>query len=245
MNIHGEQQSCDIAVTLTPSDAPEADPLFNHIRTRQVTKGAYAEEALGTDVLDQLRSIRKEAGVGLRLVEKGPLADRLLPLVIEGSDLQFGNHAFVKELIRWLRFSRNEAMKTGDGIWNATMGLPGTGRMLGGFIMKKMVTPASEAKRWTKLYRQSGAYAILTVKENNTPSWIRLGKTFQRFGLETTRNGVKHAHMNMPLEEPSVRKKVAECLELTEEIPLLFLRLGVAETAPYSFRRHLHHVTEN
>lgn len=244
VDLQGEQGSCDIRVKPDTAVSPETDPLFNQIRSRQVTKGAYDERPIDPLTFQILGGIGREEGVDLHLIGKGSLADRLLPLVIEGSDLQFGNRAFVEELVSWIRFTRGEAMKTGDGIWNATMGLPGAGRTIGSFIMKHLVTPASEAKRWKKLFRQSGGFAIFTVKENNTASWIRLGQTFQRFGLEATRNGIRHAHMNMPLEEPAVRHKVAETLELTGEIPLLLLRLGYAEPAPYSFRRHIHSIID-
>ena len=133
-------------------------------------------------------------------------------------------------------------MQKGDGIWNATMGIPGTGATVGRFIMKHLVTCASEEKRWTRLFRMSGGYAIFTVQENHAASWIRLGQTFQRFGLTATRYGISHAHMNMPLEEPSTRKKVSACLGLRGETPLLFLRMGYAGKTPYSFRRPLHRV---
>jgi len=245
VDLQGEQESCDIRVKLDTTASPETDPLFNQIRTRQVTKGAYDETPIEKHTLQKLGGIGREEGVDLRMIGKGSLADRLFTLVIEGSNLQFGNRAFLNELVSWIRFSRGEAMKKGDGIWNATMGLPGTGRTIGSFIMKHLVTPASEAKRWKKLFRHSGGYAIFTVKEHDTASWIRLGQTFQRFGLEATRNGIRHAHMNMPLEEPTVRKKVAETVGLTGEIPLLLLRLGYAEHAPYSFRRHLYSIIDD
>jgi len=220
----------------------QPSPLFMYIHTRQVTKTPYADASLDPASMDALRNIAPEEGTRIHILEKGEHSDRLLPFILEGSRLQFTNPDFKNELIRWIRFSKKEAMRTGDGIWHATMGLPATGRPLGRWIMKNVATAGSEDRRWQRLFRQSGAYAILTVSKNTLPSWIALGRTFQRFALETTRLDICHAHMNMPLEEISTRKHLADSFGLTSETPLLLLRLGKAEPAVYSFRRNIHAV---
>lgn len=217
--------------------------LFAQIKPRQVTKGAYREDELDRDTAGKIKEIPVEPGIGLRLVLPGEESEKLLPLVVEGSDRQFGNKAFVRELVDWLRFSEKEAMKKGDGIWNATMGLPATGRIIGSFIMKHLVSPRSEAKRWKKLFRNSAGFVLFSVAQHDPEHWIRLGRSFQRFGLETTAMGLKHAHMNMPLEEEVVRKKVSGAFDLGERTPLLLLRIGYADPAPYSFRRNLYEMT--
>lgn len=250
VEVHRERTDEPVRVKLTPlpelPDGAQAkhSALFAQIKPRQVTKGTYREEAIDLDVAGKIKSIPVEQGTRLRLILPGGESEKLLPLVIEGSDRQFGNRAFVRELVDWLRFSEKEAMRKGDGIWNATMGLPATGRVIGSFIMKQLVTPKSEARRWEKLFRNSAGFVLFTVEQHDQEHWIRLGRSFQRFGLETTAMGLKHAHMNMPLEEEAVREKLAEAFGLGEMIPLLLLRVGYADPAPYSFRRNLHEMME-
>ncbi|MDF1570633.1 MAG: hypothetical protein P1P82_03345 [Bacteroidales bacterium] len=214
--------------------------LFAQIKPRQVTKGTYKEDTLDRDTAGKIREIPVEPGTNVRLILPGEESEKLLPLVVEGSDRQFGNKAFVRELVDWLRFNEKEAIKKGDGIWNATMGLPATGRAIGSFIMKRLVTPRSEAKRWKKLFRKSAGFVLFSVAQHDPEHWIRLGRSFQRFGLETTAMGLKHAHMNMPLEEELVREKVSGAFDLGEMMPLLLLRIGYADPGPYSFRRNLY-----
>lgn len=223
----------------------EGSSLFTQIKPRQVTKGPYEEVPLDRTVIQKIKNIQSEPGVRFDLILPGAGSEKLFPLVIEGSDRQFANKAFVRELVRWLRFSEKEAIRRGDGIWNATMGLPATGRTLGGFIMKHLVSAKSEAKRWEKLFRKSSGFVLFSVEEDDPAHWIRLGRSFQRFGLATTAMGLKHAHMNMPLEEKAVRGKVTATFGPGGLTPLLLLRIGFAEPAPYSFRRNLYEMIEN
>ena len=218
--------------------------LFAQIKPRQVTKGPYKEDALDWDTLRKIKAMPAEQGVQIQLILPGEQSEKLLPLVVEGSNRQFANKAFVRELVDWLRFSEKEAMKKGDGIWSATMGLPALGRTIGSFIMKRLVTPRSEARRWKKLFRKSAGFVLFSVAQDDPEHWIRLGKSFQRFGLETTAMGLKHAHMNMPLEEEPVRQKLAASFGIGKMTPLLLLRIGYADPAPYSFRRNLHEMIE-
>jgi len=229
-----------LTVKLGEVNGARKPELFMFIYNRQVTKTAYASAPLSDLVLSELQSLPMDAGVQLRMIKKGPESESLLPLVLEASTLQFKNNAFVDELVHWIRFNEKESMKSGDGISNASMGFPSTGRFLGSFIMKNLVNAKSEASRWQKLMSASGAFALFSVEENTPENWINLGRSFQRFGLETTSLGLKHAHMNMPLEEISVRRKVLETFSLGNQHPLLLIRLGYAKPAPYSFRRNLH-----
>ncbi len=220
----------------------QASDLLAQIKPRQVTKGPYEAVTLAWETVQKIKELPVDAGTHLQVILPGKESEKLLPLVIEGSDRQFGNKAFVHELVDWLRFTEKEAMKKGDGIWNATMGLPATGRAIGSFIMKRLVTPRSEAKRWKKLFRKSAGFVLFMVEKHDTDHWIRLGRSFQRFGLVTTAMGLKHAHMNMPLEEETVRAKVTDAFDLGGMTPLLLLRIGFADPAPYSFRRNLHEI---
>lgn len=234
------ENGMEVSIRIGEVNGVKKPELFMFIYNRQVTKTAYSSIPLSKVVLAELMDIPMGPGVHLQLIEKGPESEKLLPLVIEGSNLQFGNNAFVDELVAWIRFSEKEAMRRADGISNASMGFPSAGRALGGFIMKNLVSAKSEAKRWEKLMNYSGGFALFSVSENTPKNWINLGRSFQRFGLETTSLGLKHAHMNMPLEEISVRERVIETFALGDKHPLLLLRLGYAKPAPYSFRRNLH-----
>ena len=168
--------------------------------------------------------------------------ENLAPYIIEGNNIQFNNKAFVKELVRWFRFSEKEVLLKGDGLWSASMGLPNMGRSIGNFVMKNFVTARSEAKRWKNIISRSTGFALFLVEKNDPEHWIKLGQVFQRFGLLATKMNISHAHVNMPCEELPVREKMIQNYQLNEYIPLLLIRFGYSNPLPYSYRRNINEV---
>lgn len=235
--ITGDERQPQIVVKL--SAAPQADKqgLFGYIAKRQVTRSKFRPEKVPQSLLIELFEETDEVHVRLYLSEEE--IDSLTPYIMEGNSLQFSNREFVNELVSWLRFSEKEVMTKGDGIWSASMGLPNTGRFLGNFIMKNFVSAASEEKRLRKLIRASAGFALFMVEKNDPVHWIKLGQSFQRFGLISTKNKIRHAHLNMPCEELQVREKLIQNFNLGNLTPLLLIRFGYSEPKPYSFRRNL------
>lgn len=226
-----------ITVDLIPSEDVKKDVLYDFIQQRQSTRSEYKSAPMDKAVLDQLIEESQNEWVDIILItDKGKIKE-LEPMILEANDLQFKNKQFIDELVNWIRFTKREAEEKGDGIWHASMGMPATGRFLGGVIMKKLVSSKSETKRWKNLIENSGGFALFIVKENTRENWIKLGQSFQRFALKSTQLGVKHAHVNMPCEEITVRQKLIEHLKLEDGMqPLLLVRFGYAETMPFSFR---------
>lgn len=233
----GDEREPKIVIKL--SAAPETDKpgLFDYIAKRQVTRGKFKPEKVPQSLLSEL--FEETEGVHVRLFLSEEEIDSLTPYIMEGNSLQFGNRAFVRELVSWIRFSEKEVMTKGDGIWSGSMGLPDTGRFLGNIIMKNFVSAASEEKRLRKLIRASAGFALFMVEKNDPVHWIKLGQAFQRFGLLATKNNVSHAHLNMPCEELHVRDKLIRDFNLGDLTPLLLIRFGYSEPMPYSFRRNL------
>ncbi len=238
----GDEREPQIVVKL--SAAPQADKqgLSGYIAKRQVTRGKYKPEKVPQSLLSEL--FEETEGVHVRLFLSQEETESLTPYIIEGNSLQFGNREFVRELVSWIRFSEKEVMTKGDGVWSASMGLPDTGRFLGNLIMKNFVSAASVEKRLRKVIRASAGFALFMVEKNDPVHWIRLGQSFQRFGLISTKNNISHAHLNMPCEEPQVREKLIRDFDLGSLTPLLLIRFGYSEPMPYSFRRNLSSMLE-
>jgi hypothetical protein len=95
----------------------------------------------------------------------------------------------LNELVHWIRFSKNEAENRKDGIWSATMGMPGLGKFIGSFVMKKFVTAKSEEKHLNDLIEHTKGLAIFISDTNNTETWVKTGQAFQHFGLTASHLG--------------------------------------------------------
>lgn len=226
-----------IIIDLIPSENVKKDVLYDFIQQRQSTRSEYKSAPIEQAVMDQLIEESKNEWVDIILITDKVKIKELEPIILEANDLQFKNKQFINELVNWIRFSKGEAEEKRDGIWSASMGMPATGKFLGGVIMKKFVSAKSEAKRWRNLIEKSSGFALFIAKENTRANWIKLGQSFQRFALKSTQLGVKHAHVNMPCEEISVRQKLIEHLKIGDgKQPLLLVRFGYADSMPYSFR---------
>lgn len=216
-----------------------ADQLFSYLEIRQVRRNHYLPEKIPQYILDELTMASSGEGIHVKTFTSAEDAEALAPFILDAAEQQFRNQGFISELVTWIRFSEKEAMRKGDGISTAAMGIPGPGRTLGGFMFRNMITPGSERKRLQKIISNSAAFVLLGTEKNDTENWIELGRAFQRFGLTAAKNGISHSHMNMPCEVPGIRKKLMAHFGITEMTPLLLLRIGYSRPMPYSFRRHL------
>ena len=233
-----------ILIELTKDETGKVIPdiLFNEISKRQVTKRKYNNKPLSDDVLKQLGTCFNFEGISLLILDSKKNFEKIIPLIIEANNLQFNNRDFLNELVHWIRFSKSEAEKKKDGIWSATMGMPGLGRLFGSFVMKNFVTANSEGKRLIDLLEHSQGLVIFISDTYNAQAWVKTGQAFQLFGLTATHLGVSHAHLNMPCEEMAVRLKLVKELGIQNKYPLLLIRYGYADRMPYSYRRNFDEV---
>lgn len=226
-----------ISIKLKLDPSVKKDGLYEYIGKRQVTRNAYKDSPVAPEDFQRLLHAAEMDGIQVLSFTSKEDKAALKTFIIEGSNLQFENSAFMDELISWIRFSQKEAENQRDGVWHASMGFPRTGRKLGRLIMKRFVSPKTEAGRWKKIIAASAGFLLFAVEKNDPESWIRLGRAFQRFGLTATKLNISHAHVNMPCEEPRVRKKMAAAFDIDAAYPLLLIRYGYSEKMPYSYRR--------
>lgn len=242
-----EDSKGGIAVRFKKADTVDhkRDDLFNYISTRQVNRSKYLQTKVSDEELQQLSSSFNFDGISLILLNGMKNFERLIPLIVEGNNLQFRNKQFVQELTSWFRYSKSEAERTRDGLWVSTMGLPNMGRVIGNFVMRNFVSAKSEAKRLKDVLSHTQGLAIFVADKDEVSCWIKSGQAFQRFGLTATKLGISHAHLNMPCEEMQVRVKLAKELGLENKHPLLLIRFGYAHKMPYSYRRNVEDVILN
>jgi nitroreductase len=237
VSLNFDKDKDDITVDLIKTENIIKDELFDFIKERQCTRSPYATSPVEEAFINQLI---KEAGndrVDILFFTDKHKIKQLEPFIIEGSNLQFNNQEFKAELINWIRFNKKDAIRKGDGLWAKSLGFPNIPQFLGNLLMNRFVSAKSEVKRWKDLIEKSAGFALFVVEGNTKEDWVRLGQSFQRFGLQATQLKLKHAHVNMPCEEIEVRKKLMKHLNINNgRQALLLIRFGYAEAMPYSFR---------
>jgi hypothetical protein len=220
------------------------DDLFTAIPQRQSTRSVYDGRAVSPAALRELEAAARLDGVSLRLVTGGAQLGQILDFVIAGNTAQMDDPAFVAELLQWIRFSPADALATGDGLFSASSGNPTLPGWLGRRLFPLVFRTGAENDRYAAQLRSSAGVAIFTAEQAGPAHWIRVGQAFQRFALKATALGLRHAHVNQPVEVPAVRQEFARWLGAPEARPDLVVRFGYAPPLPMSLRRPVAAVLE-
>jgi hypothetical protein len=149
-----------------------------------------------------------------------------------------GNPDFRNELIQWFRFSEQEAMQKGDGLYAACMGIPSLGRTAGSFLLRNFVTVRSEEKRFLEQVHHSALVVMFSSQNNNYIDWVKTGMFFQRFALNANKLDLSLSYINLPCQITQVRDKMMNDLGLAG-FPQLLTRLGYSKKMHFSFRRRI------
>ena len=149
------------------------------------------------------------------------------------------NPAFVRELKEWIRYNPGAALKAGDGMLGKCSGSPSIPNWLGPAIFDLVFQKDAENKKYARQLRSSAGLAVFVAEREGPEGWIQVGRSFERFALQATALGIRHAHMNMPIEVAEVRPAFADWLGIPGTRPDLVVRFGKAPLMPMSIRRAL------
>ncbi|MDR3372419.1 MAG: nitroreductase family protein [Ancalomicrobiaceae bacterium] len=232
------EPSGDGAVEFTfggPIDLDSA--LVEAIPKRQSTRAEFDGRSVSPADLQRLARAATVPGVDLVLLTERRQIDQLSDLVVAGNSAQMADPAFVRELKHWLRFSPRQALATGDGLFSATSGNPTLPVWLGPYIFDWVFSAATENAKYAKQIASSAGIAVFIAEKADPEHWVLAGRACQRFALQATALGLKHAFVNQPVEVPGLRPELAKLVGLAGRRPDLVMRFGYGPTLPYSARR--------
>lgn len=252
--IAARQMGYDSDITYFPADEPESIlvrldgtmtkndiVLFDAIPQRQSTRNEYNKQSVPATDLKKLENMSNDKGVSARLFTDAKQIEPLIEYVKAGDTRQYGDKAFVEELVRWIRFNDDEAIKYRDGLSTRCTGNPTVPRWLGSFFMS-ISGAGSQAQTDEKNIRSSAGMMLLVSDRNDKQSWIDSGRAYQRFTLMATALNIKSAFMNQAVEIPELRSQLQSYLDLGGSYPQLLLRFGYSQAMPRSLRRPLEQV---
>lgn len=211
--------------------------LFEAIRIRQSTRADYDGRSVSADMLRSLAEAARVPGVDMVLITDRPRMDRVRDLVVEGNSAQMADPAFVRELTSWIRYSPRHAIESGDGLFSAASGNPALPEWLGPTLFSATFKPKSENDKYARQIRSSSGLAVFVGEREDPDHWTRVGRASQRFALQATALGLKHAYINQPVEVAALRPALAEIVGLGGRRPDLLMRFGFGPALPFSARR--------
>lgn len=227
-----------LAIALEPSRALST-PSFDAITARQCTRATYDGRPIGNKDLEQLVDAGRGRGVEVLLLTDPIDIERVLQFVTEGNTAQLSDPVFRRELKRWIRFNKTEAVRRGDGLLGQAMGNPPVPSALGRALFGLLVRPGAENDRVAGHIRSSSGIAVFVSRSDDHAHWIQAGRCYQRFALLATSLGIRNAFVNQAVEVADVRRRFADSLGLVERRPDLVVRFGRGPLMPRSLRRPL------
>ena len=225
-----------LRVVLEPTSAV-ASRLFQAIPVRQSTRGEYDGAPVARQELELLAQAGSGRGVQVILLTERQAMEAVLEYVVQGNGAQMNDQAFVEELKKWIRFSGDEAVRTGDGLYAASSGNPPLPTWLGSLLFGFFFTPQNENDKYTKHLRSSAGIAIFVSDSPGPAQWIEVGRCYERFALQSTALGIRNAMLNQPVEVPTLRPQFAAFLGIGTRRPDLVVRFGRGPKLPPSLRR--------
>jgi hypothetical protein len=225
-----------ILVRLSESKAKSASPLFDAIPARQSTRNEYDQRQIPSADLQKLEQASKGQGVSALMITENQPIEALVEYVQAGNRQQYGDKAFVEELIRWLRFNDGEALQHRDGLSTRCSGNPSTPRWLGSLFVRSS-NGDDQAKKDAKNMRSSAGLLLFVSERNDKAAWVETGRAYERVALTATTLNIKSAFLNQPVEVPALRSQLQARFNLDSAYPQLLLRCGYSQAMPRSVRR--------
>jgi hypothetical protein len=107
------------------------------------------------------------------------------------------------------------------------------------FIFDLAFDKTADNKKLARQLNSSAGLAIFIADEETPEGWIKVGCAFERFALQATILGIRHAHVNMPIEVAELRPAFANWVGIPGRRPDLVIRFGKAPAMPMSMRRSM------
>lgn len=236
ITVEAREPDTSIRTSLGRGRANEKE-LCNAIPARQSTRSEYDGRELAADDLAQLARAALMPGVQAIFLTERQKLEAVLEFIVAANTAQLDDAAFVRELKSWIRFNRGSALERGDGLFAKCSGNPELPTWAGSFIFDRIFTKEAENKKYVTHMRSSAGVVVFVAESGGPEGWIQVGRSFERFALQATILGIRHAHMNMPIEVAELRRAFADWLGIPGRRPDLVIRFGRAPLMPMSMRR--------
>lgn len=220
----------------------ENTELFQAIPKRQCTKVTYNGKKVPGNELKILEMSSQDEGISTQLFTDKKDMETILEYLVEGNTAQMRDEAFIRELKEWIRYNASSARKHGDGLFSATTGNPTAPNWLGDLIFSMAFTEKAENDKYMEQMRSSAGVIAFISDKDTIEHWIKAGRSYQRFALQATALGLKHAFINQPVEVPEVRAQFADYLGIGDRRTDLLVRFGYGPEMPKTMRRPIDQV---
>ncbi len=234
------QGSYSIVTTFNESPAIAKEKGFAFIDKRQTNRSVYNGKSVDNKIVAALQTMADDKRIGIYAFQNGEAHfETLKAAILEGNTIQMNDAAFKEELLAWIRFNQREVNKLQNGLTYKVMGAPAMPKFIGKAIVKSFLTPKKQNRADTAKIDSSSHFVLLTTKNNTVQEWIALGMTLQKLLLRLTELSIACAYLNPPCELKALAEQLQNQLPINGEYSSILLRIGYAETVPFSPRKDI------
>ena len=104
-------------------------------------------------------------------------------------------------------------------------------------MLDMVLKPGADNDKYTRQIRSSAGLAVFVSAHDDKEHWVRTGRACQRFALQATALGLKHAFINQPVEVARLRPELAALVGMAGRRPDILMRFGYGTALPFSPRR--------
>lgn len=230
-----------ITLRLSKSSALISASLLEAIPHRQNNRSLYDGRPVPPAETKKMEAVQSGAGVSTLIFTDTRHKEAIIEYIKAGDRHQFGDPAFVAELVSWIRFNKPEALHSLDGLYTRCTGSPDVPRWLGRRFLT-VASAGSQADTSAKKARSSVGLIVIASASDDKRHWVETGRLYERLALTLTASGIQTAFLNQPAEVPGLRSQFQGYLGLGTAQPQLLLRFGYADSLPHSLRRPLEEV---
>ena len=216
-------------------------PLFAAIPHRQNNRSLYDGRTVASDKIKEIEAVTSNAAITTQIFTDRGHKEAITEYIQAGDRKQFGDPAFVAELISWIRFNQPEALRSRDGLYTRCTGSPDVPRWLGRRFLSAS-TAGQQADTSARKARSSSGLLVISAAQDDKQHWIETGRLYERLALTMTATGIQAAFLNQPAEVPELRSQLQSYLHLGAALPQLVLRFGYGSDLPHSLRRPVEEV---
>lgn len=238
--------SFDVSASSVQVDFEETSPLrsalFDAIPRRQCSRTEYDGTPLSQEQLRLLEESGRGNGVSVMLLTGSRQKEQVVEYVAAGNAAQFGDPRWAEEMRKWIRFNARDAVRTGDGLYGAVLGIPNVPQWLGKRLMRVAVSAERQSNKDAAHIRSSAAIAVLFSEADDKRHWIEAGRSYERLALQAAALNLRTAFLNQPVEVAALRPQFASVLGIGNRRPDLIVRIGRGPEMPRSLRRPVEQV---
>jgi|GEM_PF-6886771 len=200
------------------------------MRYRSTYRGEFTKRDIEQNILMEIAEKNMREAIKAVTIE-GQDRENLLNQIFAANRIEYNDPAFRGELMRWIRSSKSEMLRSKDGIPWYALGLGKTQAYFFRKILSRFNIAETVNKKDLKKLRSSKSLLVIASRDDSRASLLDVGAFLADLILDLCLVGIYVAFYNQPIQVSEQRISLKENLNL-DFYPHLIIALGYPKHLP-------------